>query len=102
MADKTILLKIDLDASSLVQGAKMAEDNIKRLTPELEKVAKESGKNSLEFRKLNAEVKANQKTLNDNATALQRYETLQKTNNGSLKEMRLLLSASKVAYSELT
>jgi hypothetical protein len=102
MADKTILLKIDLDASSLVQGAKMAEDNIKRLTPELEKVAKESGKNSLEFRKLNAEVKANQKTLNDNATALQRYETLQKTNNGSLKEMRLLLSASKVAYAELT
>ena len=102
MADKTILLKIDLDASSLVQGAKMAEDNIKRLTPELENVAKESGKNSLEFRKLNAEIKANQKTLNDNATALQRYETLQKTNNGSLKEMRLLLSASKVAYSELT
>jgi hypothetical protein len=102
MADKTILLKIDLDASSLVQGAKMAEDNIKRLTPELEKVAKESGKNSLEFRKLNAEVKANQKTLNDNATALHRYETLQKTNNGSLKEMRLLLSASKVAYAELT
>jgi hypothetical protein len=102
MADKTILLKIDLDASSLVQGAKMAQENIKRLTPELEKVAKESGKNSLEFRKLNAEIKANQKTLNDNATALQRYETLQKTNNGSLKEMRTLLSASKVAYAELT
>lgn len=102
MADKTILLKIDLDASSLVQGAKMAEENIKRLTPELEKVAKESGKNSLEFRKLNAEIKANQKTLNDNATALQRYESLQKTNTGSLKEMRTLLSASKVAYAELT
>lgn len=102
MEEKSILLKIELDATSLTEGAKKAEENLKRLTPELERVAKESGKNTLEYKKLNAEVKANQKTLNDNATALQRYEALQKQNNGSLKEMRSLLSASKVAYAELT
>lgn len=102
MEDKTILLKIELDTTSLTEGAKKAEENLKKLTPELEKIAKETGKNTLEYKKLNAEVKANQKTLTDNATALQKYEALQKTNNGSLKEMRSLLSASKVAYAELT
>jgi hypothetical protein len=102
MEEKSILLKIELDATSLTEGAKKAEENLKKLVPELEKVAKESGKNTLEYKKLNSEVKANQKTLTDNATALQKYEALQKTNNGSLKEMRSLLSASKVAYAELT
>jgi hypothetical protein len=102
MEDKTILLKIELDTTSLTEGAKKAEENLKKLVPELEKVAKESGKNTLEYKKLNAEVKANQKTLTDNATALQKYESLQKQNNGSLKEMRSLLSAAKVAYAELT
>ena len=102
MDDKTILLKIELDTTSLTEGAKKAEENLKKLTPALEKVAIESGKNTLEYKKLNAEVKANQKTLTDNATALQKYESLQKSNNGSLKEMRTLLSASKVAYAELT
>jgi hypothetical protein len=101
MEDKTILLKIELDTTSLTEGAKKAEENLKKLTPELEKIAKETGKNTLEYKKLNAEVKANQKTLTDNATALQKYEALQKSNNGSLKEMRSLLSASKVAYAEL-
>lgn len=102
MEEKSILLKIELDATSLTEGAKKAEENLKKLVPELEKVAKESGKNTLEYKKLNAEVKANQKTLTDNATALQKYESLQKQNNGSLKEMRSLLSAAKVAYAELT
>jgi hypothetical protein len=102
MEDKTILLKIELDTTSLTEGAKKAEDNLKKLVPELEKIGKESGKNTLEYKKLNAEVKANQKTLTDNATALQKYESLQKQNNGSLKEMRNLLSAAKVAYAELT
>jgi len=102
MEDKTILLKIELDVASLNEGAKKAEENLKKLTPELERIAKESGKNTLEYKKLNAEVKANQKTLTDNATALQKYEALQKSNTGSLKEMRALLSASKVAYAELT
>jgi hypothetical protein len=102
MEDKTILLKIELDTTSLTEGAKKAEDNLKKLVPELEKIGKESGKNTLEYKKLNAEVKANQKTLTDNATALQKYESLQKQNNGSLKEMRSLLSAAKVAYAELT
>ena len=102
MEDKTILLKIELDTTSLTEGAKKAEENLKKLTPELEKIGKEAGKNTLEYKKLNAEVKANQKTLTDNATALQKYEALQKSNNGSLKEMRSLLSASKVAYAELT
>lgn len=102
MEDKTILLKIELDTTSLTEGAKKAEENLKKLVPELEKIGKESGKNTLEYKKLNAEVKANQKTLTDNATALQKYESLQKQNNGSLKEMRSLLSAAKVAYAELT
>jgi hypothetical protein len=102
MEDKTILLKIELDTTSLTEGAKKAEDNLKKLVPELEKIGKESGKNTLEYKKLNAEVKANQKILTDNATALQKYESLQKQNNGSLKEMRNLLSAAKVAYAELT
>lgn len=102
MDDKTILLKIELDTTSLTEGAKKAEENLKKLTPELDKIGKEVGKNTLEYKKLNAEVKANQKTLTDNATALQKYEALQKSNNGSLKEMRSLLSASKVAYAELT
>ena len=102
MEDKTILLKIELDTTSLTEGAKKAEENLKKLTPELDKIGKEVGKNTLEYKKLNAEVKANQKTLTDNATALQKYEALQKSNNGSLKEMRSLLSASKVAYAELT
>lgn len=102
MEDKTILLKIELDTTSLTEGAKKAEENLKKLTPELDKIANEVGKNTLEYKKLNAEVKANQKTLTDNATALQKYESLQKSNNGSLKEMRALLSASKVAYAELS
>jgi hypothetical protein len=102
MEEKSILLKIELDATSLTEGAKKAEENLKKLVPELEKIGKESGKNTLEYKKLNAEVKANQKTLTDNATALQKYESLQKQNNGSLKEMRSLLSAAKVAYAELT
>ena len=102
MEEKSILLKIELDATSLTEGAKKAEENLKKLVPELEKIAKETGKNTLEYKKLNAEVKANQKTLTDNATALQKYESLQKQNNGSLKEMRSLLSAAKVAYAELT
>lgn len=102
MDDKTILLKIDLDASALKASAKQAEENLKQLTPRLKELEATAGKNTLEYRKLNAEVKANQKTLQDNATALQRYESLQKSNNGSLKSMRELLSASKVAYSELT
>jgi hypothetical protein len=102
MEDKTILLKIELDTTSLTEGAKKAEENLKKLVPELEKIGKESGKNTLEYKKLNAEVKANQKTLTDNATALQKYESLQKQNNGSLKEMRSLLSSAKVAYAELT
>lgn len=102
MEEKSILLKIELDATSLTEGAKKAEENLKKLTPQLKELEQTTGKNTLEYKKLNAEIKANQKTLNDNATALQKYESLQKSNNGSLKEMRSLLSAAKVAYAELT
>ncbi len=33
MEDKTILLKIELDTTSLTEGAKKAEDNLKKLLP---------------------------------------------------------------------
>jgi hypothetical protein len=102
MEEKSILLKIELDATSLTEGAKQAQKNLETLIPELDAMKKASQQNTLEYKKLNAEVKANQKTLTDNATALQKYESLQKQNNGSLKEMRSLLSAAKVAYAELT
>lgn len=102
MENKTILLKVELDTADLKKNAVDAEAQLKKLVPALEKIKKEQGINTLEYKKAQAEIRAYNKILTDSAKALQINEKIQQNNSGSINDMRAQLSASTVAYNNLT
>jgi hypothetical protein len=100
--DRTILLKVELDVAQLSKNAKDAEDKLKQLVPVMEKIKKEQGQHSIEYKKAQAEVRNYNKVLTDSVKALQQNAKTTESNSGSIIEMREQLSAATYAYNNLT
>lgn len=100
--NKTIIFKLELDNKQLTASAKEAEDNLKRLTPQLEELGKTSGKNTVEYAKLREEVKRYTKQLNDNAAAIQINNDLSGKTNLTTVEQARAQKALATAYNNLT
>lgn len=100
--NKTIIFKLELDNKQLTASAKEAEDNLKRLTPQLEELGKSSGKNTVEYAKLKEEVKKYTKQLNDNAAAIQINNDLSGKTNLTTIEQARAQKALATAYNNLT
>ena len=100
--DKTILLKVELDTGQLKANAKAAEAALQKLTPELKKIADEQGKTSIAYAQAKAEIQRQNKVLGDSVKAIEKTERANKTNSGSLNEMKDRLSAATLAYNNLS
>lgn len=100
--DKTILLKVELDVAQLQKNAKEAEDKLKSLVPAMEKIRKEQGQHSIEYKKARQEVTNYNKILTDSVKALSLNEKTTQSNSGSINDMRAQLAAATVAYNSLS
>ena len=102
MEEKSVLLKVELDVSALKTSAKEAEERLKVLKPEMEKIRKETGTSSIEYAKIKEEVKQYTKQLNDSASALAINEKLSKAQTNSVDELKLAQKALTVQYNALS
>ncbi len=102
MEEKSVLLKVELDVSALKTSAKEAEERLKVLKPEMEKIRKETGTSSIEYAKIKEEVKQYTKQLNDSAAALAINEKLSKAQTNSVDELKLAQKALTVQYNALS
>lgn len=100
--EKTILLKVELDVAQLKKNAQEAEKQLKTLVPAMEKIKKEQGQHSIEYKKVRQEVTMYNKVLTDSVKALTLNEKTTQDNTGSINDMRAQLAAATVQYNSLT
>jgi hypothetical protein len=100
--DKTILLSIKLDTGDLKKNADLASSKLEELKIKQAILKGENKQGTVEYAKLNAEIKAQTMVLNQSAKSIEINERLGNKQNLSLKEQGELLSAGKVALRNLT
>lgn len=102
MAERSILFDLKLDATNLQKNSKEAQAELQRLTALKKDIIEQHGKESVEYAKLQNQIRTANKTLKDNASALEIQERLNEKQNLSLAEMREALKAGSIAYAGLT
>lgn len=107
--DRTIIFKVDLDIKSMEKAGKQAEEELKKLNSERIKMLEglkgeelANKKNTVEFIKLNEQIKNQQKILKDNATAIQINNELRGKSNLTTAEQSRLQKSLANAYNNLT
>jgi hypothetical protein len=103
MADeRTVIFKLQLDSKALTASAKEAEAELAKLQPKLKEVADASGKNSVEYRTLEAQVQKFTKQLKDSSAALAINEELSGKSVLTTEEQARAKKALSTAYNRLT
>ncbi len=102
MADKIIIGELELDTTSIVKQQKDLADAIQNTKKRLKENAEQFGKNSEEYIKAEAELKGLQKQYNSNRNTLSKVTQAQKTNVGSLNQLRSQLSVVSSEWASLT
>jgi hypothetical protein len=100
--NKTILLKVTLDTADLKKSSEEASKKLEELKIKQAILKGENKQGTVEYAKLNAEIRQQTKVLNDTAKALVINEKLNKTNKGSINEMREALALGTTAYNALS
>jgi hypothetical protein len=100
--EKTILLKVTLDTADLKKSSEEASKKLEELKIKQAILKGENKQGTVEYAKLNAEIRQQTKVLNDTAKALVINEKLNKTNKGSINEMREALALGTTAYNALS
>lgn len=100
--EKTILLSIKLDTGDLKKNADLASAKLEELKIKQAILKGENKQGTVEYAKLNAEIKAQTLVLNQSAKSIEINERLGNRQNLSLKEQGELLSAGKIALRNLT
>ena len=100
--EKTILLKVTLDTADLKKSGDEASKKLEELKGKQAQLKAENKQGSVEYAKLSAEIRMQNKVLNDSAKALLINEKLNKTNKGSINEMREALALGTTAYNALS
>lgn len=102
MAERSVIFDLQLDVDNLNKNAQLASKRLQELK-EQQKLLKDEGKqNTVEYAKLSNEIRNNNKILKDSTSAIEINNRLQKSNNGTLAEMREALKAGSIAYAQLT
>lgn len=100
--EKTILLKVTLDTADLKKSSEEASKKLDELKVRQSIMRDQSKQGTVEYAKLSAEIRMQNKVLNDTAKALVINEKLNKTNKGSINEMREALALGTTAYNALS
>lgn len=100
--EKTILLKVTLDTADLKKSSEEASKKLDELKVRQSIMRDQSKQGTVEYAKLSAEIRMQNKVLNDTAKALVINEKLNKTNKGSINEMREALAMGTTAYNALS
>ena len=100
--EKTVLLSIKLDTGDLKKNADIASAKIEELKIKQAILRSENKQGTVEYAKLNSEIKAQTLVLNQSAKSIEINERLGNKQNLSLKEQAELLSAGKVALRNYT
>lgn len=100
--DRTVIFKLQLDNKALTSAADEAAKKLSELQPQLKKVGEESGKNSVEYRKLEDQVRKYTKQLKDAATALSINEELGGKDTLTTIEQARAKKALSTAFNMLT
>lgn len=100
--EKTILLKVTLDTADLKKSGEEASKKLEELKIKQKELKASTGALTPEYAKVSAEIRMQSKVLNDSAKALLINEKLNKTNKGSINEMREALALGTTAYNALS
>lgn len=100
--DRTVIFKLQLDSKALTSSADEAAKKLSELQPQLKKVGDESGKYSVEYRKLEEQVRKYTKQLKDASSALAINEELGGKENLTTIEQARAKKALSVAINMLT
>lgn len=100
--NKTILLKVTLDTADLKKSSEEASKKLDELKIKQALLKGENKQGTVEYAKLNAEIRQQTKVLKDTANALFINEKLNKSNKGSINEMREALALGTTAYNALS
>ena len=100
--NKTVILKIDLDTSSLKKRATEAQNELVKLKAQQTLLKTENKQGTVEYAKLQEQIKIYTKQLKDNAGALAINENLAKKENLTINETAQARKALSVAYNQLT
>jgi len=101
-AEKTVLLRIELDTAQLKKAGDEAAAKLDQLKVKQSLMRGESKQGSLEYAKLSAEIRKTTKEVKDNATALSLHEKLSKKNTGSMQDMKDEMLAAKIALNQMS
>ncbi|MEY4571065.1 MAG: hypothetical protein RLZ10_258 [Bacteroidota bacterium] len=102
MEEKKIILKIDLDTSTLVKNSKEAEKQLAILREEQKKLKETTGTGTVEYAKIQEQIKQYTKQLKDNASALVINDQLKGKTNLTTIEAQKQNRALSTAYNNLT
>lgn len=100
--NKTILLKVTLDTADLKKSSEEASKKLEELKIKQALLKGENKQGTVEYAKLNAEIRQQTKVLKDTAQALVINDKLNKENKGSINEMRQALALGTTAYNALS
>lgn len=100
--NKTVILKIDLDTSSLKKRATEAQNELTKLKTQQALLKLENKQGTVEYAKIQEQIKIYTKQLKDNAGALAINEQLAKKENLTINESLQARKALSVAYNNLT
>jgi len=100
--EKTILLKVTLDTADLKKSSEEASKKLEELKIKQALLKGENKQGTVEYAKLNVEIRQQTKVLKDTAQALVINEKLNKSNKGSINEMREALALGTTAYNALS
>lgn len=100
--EKTILLKVTLDTADLKKSGEEASKKLLELKARQAELKASTGALTPEYAKVSAEIRMQTKVLNDTSKALLINEKLNKTNKGSINEMREALALGTTAYNALS
>lgn len=102
MADKVKLFEIDIDTNAAYQEAAKLREEISKLKDKQSELAASAGKNSVEYAKVTAEIKALSSELRTNENLTSKTIQADKIKGDTIEKMRLTLAAVTIEWTKLT
>ena len=97
-----LLMSVDLDAKDTVRAIGELRTQTVELREEQKKLDRTTADGATEYERLNSQIKANNKTIQQYEKQIANTMTQEKAQQGSIKSLRTELSNAKAAYAELS
>jgi len=100
--DVNILMSVDLDATETLKSMAALRKETAELRAQQKELDRTTAEGRAEYERLNVQIKANTKTLQQHEKEVVNTMVQEKAQEGSIKSLRAELSNAKAAYAELS